>query len=165
MKLRVSDFGHQDCGHQTSNFGHQTSGIRLTASDFGYQTLDIRLGISEFGHQTSGIRLRVSDFGYQTSGIRLRASDFGHQTSGIRLRISVFGQQTLDITIDTSDLQGSPQKKKSSGRSHKNLNLAREQRNNMFTVASARAKKSEDFFIKTQQSIVVSRPITHSPTR
>ena len=62
-------------------------------------------------------------------------------------------------------IQGSPQKKKSSGRSHKNLNLAREQRNNMFTVASARAKKSKDFFIKTQQSIVVSRPITHSPTR
>ena len=59
-------------------------------------------------------------------------------------------------------MQGSPQKKKSSGRSHKNLNLAREQRNNMFTVARAIKK---DFFIKTQQSIVVSRPITHSPTR
>ena len=36
---------------------------------------------------------------------------------------------------------GSPQEKKSSGRSHKNLNLAREQRNNMFTVARARAIK------------------------
>ena len=59
--------------------------------------------------------------------------------------------------------QGSPQKKKSSGRSHKNLNLVREQRNNMFTVA--RAKKSKDVFIMTQQSIVVSRPITHSPAR
>ena len=63
-------------------------------------------------------------------------------------------------------MQGSPQKKKSSGRSHKNLNLTREQRNNMFSVARARAiKKINDFFIKTQQSIVVSRPITHSPTR
>ena len=47
--------------------------------------------------------------------------------------------------------QGSPQKKKSSGRSHKNLNLAREQRNNMFTVACD--IKIKDFFIKTQQSI------------
>ena len=50
--------------------------------------------------------------------------------------------------------QGSPQKKKSSGRSHKNLNLAREQRNKMFTVARAHTmKKIKDFFIKTQQSI------------
>ena len=69
------------------------------------------------------------------------------------------------VCIGLSYKQGSPQKKKSSGRSHKNLNLAREQRNNMFTVARARAKKSKDFFIKTQQSIVVSRPITHSPTQ
>ena len=43
--------------------------------------------------------------------------------------------------------QGSPQKKKSSGRSHKNLNLAREQRNNMFTVARARALKKAKIFL------------------
>ena len=46
-------------------------------------------------------------------------------------------------------IQGSPQKKKSSGRSHKNLNLAREQRNNMFTVARACAiKKSKIFLLR-----------------
>ena len=43
-------------------------------------------------------------------------------------------------------IQGSPQKKKSSGRSYKNPNLAREQRNNMFTVARARALKKAKIF-------------------
>ena len=42
--------------------------------------------------------------------------------------------------------QGSPQKKKSSGRSHKNRNLAREQRNKMFTVARAHAIKKSKIF-------------------
>ena len=51
-------------------------------------------------------------------------------------------------TSTSAHNQGSPQKKKSSGRSHKNLNLAREQRNNMFTVARARAKKSKDFLLR-----------------
>ena len=46
-------------------------------------------------------------------------------------------------------IQGSPQKKKSSGRSHKNLNLARKQCNNMFTVARASAiKKSKIFSLR-----------------
>ena len=42
---------------------------------------------------------------------------------------------------------GFPTEKKSSGRSHKNLNLAREQRNNMFTVARA-IKKSKIFSLR-----------------
>ena len=49
----------------------------------------------------------------------------------------------------SSYIQGSPQKKKSSGRSHKNRNLVREQRNKMFTVARAHAiKKSKIFSLK-----------------
>ena len=53
-----------------------------------------------------------------------------------------------DVTSGGVDivLQGSPQKKKSSGRSQKNLNLAREQRNNMFTVARACAIKKLKIF-------------------
>ena len=43
--------------------------------------------------------------------------------------------------------QGSPQKKKSSGRSHKNLNLAREQRNNVNCCARARALKKAKIFL------------------
>ena len=51
--------------------------------------------------------------------------------------------------ITAPTMQGSPQKKKSSGRSHKNRNLAREQRNKMFTVARAHAiKKSKIFSLK-----------------
>ena len=58
----------------------------------------------------------------------------------------------VTITLTHGYRQGSPQRKKSSGRSHKNRNLAREQRNKMFTVARACDKKIKDFFIKTQQS-------------
>ena len=49
--------------------------------------------------------------------------------------------------------QGSPQKKKSSGRSLKTLNLAREQHNKIFTVVRVCDKKIKDFLIKTQQII------------
>ena len=48
---------------------------------------------------------------------------------------------------------GFPTEKKSSGRSLKNLNLAREQHNKMFTVVRVCDKKIKDFFIKTQQII------------
>ena len=49
--------------------------------------------------------------------------------------------------MEHKKMQGSPQKKKSSGRSHKNLNLEREQRNNMFTVARA-LKKAKIFLLR-----------------
>ena len=66
---------------------------------------------------------------------------------------SILGHLLFIIYINdlcnASKLQGSPQKKKSSGRSHKNLNLAREQRNKMFTVGRARAiKKSKIFSLR-----------------
>ena len=41
---------------------------------------------------------------------------------------------------------GFPTEKKSSGRSHKNRNLAREQGNKIFTVARAHAIKNQRFF-------------------
>jgi hypothetical protein len=64
----------------TSEFGFQTSEIRVRISDFRVQTSDFRLQSSEF-------RLRISDFGFQTSDFRVQTSEFGFQTSEFRLRI------------------------------------------------------------------------------